>query len=423
MAAETVTPYRPRLLDAYLDELLAQLPGILVIGPRAAGKTTMLSRRAASTVELDVGAQAAGFRSDPVGALRGLPEPVLLDEWQRVPEVLVAVKRAIDEQPTPNRFYATGSVHAEIEKSAWPATGRLVRVTVHPMTVRELSGRLDGPTVFDRLVAGDRFDAPPEPPDLRGYVELALRSGFPTPALELDGAARTAWLESYVEDLLGHDLEQLEVGTGRRHDRIRLRDYLAAYALNSAGVPEHKTIYEAAEVNKVSAIAYDRLLSDLLVAEQVPAWSSNRLRRLVRRPKRYLIDAALLAAVLRVDAQGVLDDGDLLGRLLDTFVAAQLRPELDISRSRPRLHHLRTQGGRHEVDLLAELGGGRVIGFEIKATAAPSRTEARHLIWLREQLGERFLRGVVFHTGPASFDLDERISAVPIAALWSGRGA
>ena len=151
----------------------------------------------------------------------------------------------------------------------------------------------------------------------------------------------------------------------------------------------------------------------------MPAWTSNRLKRLVHRPKHYLIDAALIATALGLDEQGVLDDGDLLGRVLDTFVAAQLRAELEISATRPRLHHLRTEQGRHEIDLIAELAGPRVVGIEVKASAAPTaRRDAKHLRWLRDELGERFLAGVVLHTGSRVYELDEKIVAAPIAVLW-----
>ncbi len=143
------------------------------------------------------------------------------------------------------------------------------------------------------------------------------------------------------------------------------------------------------------------------------------MKRLVHQPKRYLVDPALIGAVLQVDATGVMRDGNLLGRVIDTFLMAQLRPEAPISRGRPRLYHLRTKEGRQEIDLIAELAGQRLIGFEFKAGGAPRRDDARHLIWLRDQVGEQFVAGVVFHTGPRVFQLDERIVAVPIATLWS----
>src|SRR3984885_589169 len=417
MVSASSTQYRQRLIDPLLDELLAQLPAMLVLGPRTAGKTTTLARRAATVVRLDRQTGAAAFEADPDVALRGLPEPVLLDEWQRVPGVLGAARRAVEADPHANRFYVTGSVRAELEHEVWPGTGRLVRLTMYPMTVAEQLGHR-GPPLLDKLANGQELTVPKDPPDLRGYIELALRSGFPNAALHLTGRAREMWLERYIEDLLSHAVGELEEAPGRRRDTQRLRRYLEAYALCSAGVAEHKTIYDAAQVNKATAAAYDELLAGLLITENVPAWTSNRLKRLVHQPKRYLIDAALIATALRLDEQGVMSDGDLLGRILDTFVAAQLRPELATSRTRPRLHHLRTEQGRHEIDLIAELTGQRVLGIEVKASGAPTRDDAKHLRWLHDELGERFLAGIVLHTGPRAYELDEKIIAAPIAVLW-----
>ena len=136
-------------------------------------------------------------------------------------------------------------------------------------------------------------------------------------------------------------------------------------------------------------------------------------------PKRYVIDPALLANLLRLDADGILRDGDLLGRVLDTFVAAQLRPELALASERPQVHHLRTKGGEREIDLLVEVGGFRIVGIEIKASAAPGADSAKHLVWLRDALGDRFLAGVVLHTGPRVFPLGEKIVAAPISSLWT----
>jgi hypothetical protein len=125
-----------------------------------------------------------------------------------------------------------------------------------------------------------------------------------------------------------------------------------------------------------------------------------------------------MAAVLRLDVDAVMRDGDLLGRVLDTFVASQLRAELPIASKRPRLFHVRSQQGRNEIDLLAELAAGRVVGMEVKASASPTAKDARHLEWLKDQLGDRFIRGVVLHSGPRPFELADSITAVPICALW-----
>lgn len=225
------------------------------------------------------------------------------------------------------------------------------------------------------------------------------------------------WLRSYLDDLLTHDVEDLE-DSNRTRDTARLRAYFEAYALNSAGTPEHKAVFDAAGITRTTANAYETLLTRLLIADQMPAWATNRLSRLIRTPKRYIVDPALAMAALRIDVDGVMSDGDVLGRMLDTFVAAQLRPEAAVAGCEPRLFHLRTQGGRQEVDILAELGGQRVIAMEIKASSSPRATDARHIEWLRDELGDRFVCGVVFHTGPRIFDLGDRIVAAPIAAIW-----
>lgn len=414
------TTYHARLIEPVLSELMEELPALMVVGPRAVGKTTTVERRAATQIQLDVAAQAAAFEADPDAALRGLDEPVLLDEWQAVPAVLGAVARSVNDDLRPGRFFLTGSVRAEIENTPWPGTGRLQRLVMLPMTVREQQPLSMRPSFVDRLVAGAQLVVPADPPDLRAYVELALRGGFPRPALALRSErARASWFDSYVSDLLTHDVEQLEEPQTRKRDPVRLRRYFEAYALNSAGVLDHKTIYEAAHIRRETADAYEELLTRLYVIEQVPAWTSNRLKRLVLQPKRYVVDTALLAHLLRLDVNGVLRDGDLLGRILDTFVAAQLRPELGLSPERPRLHHLRTKAGEHEIDLLLELGGFRIVAIEIKAAAAPDASAAKHLSWLRDSLGDRFLAGVVLHTGPRVYSLGERIVAAPIATLWA----
>jgi hypothetical protein len=408
--------YRPRLVDGLVDSLLTELPAIFITGPRATGKTTTAARRAATVIHLDREAEAAAFRADPDAAMRGLPEPILLDEWQVVPGVLGAVKRAVDSRPAPGRFLVTGSVRADLDGELWPGTGRLTRVPLFGMTIREQGERgVDKGTPFlDRAAGGLDLLPAADTPDLRGYVELLLRGGFPEPALRFSDEGRRHWLESYVEHLLTRDAEQVDGG----RDPVRLRRFLEAYALNTAGVVEEKTLLEAAGINRKTAQAYERLLTNLLAVESLPAWTSNRLKRLVLSPKRHVVDPALAGAVLGLDADLVLRNGDLLGRLLDTFVVAQIRAELATAATRPRLYHVRQQQGRFEVDLLAELAGGRLVAIEVKADAAPTADSARHLAGLRDRYDEAFTAGIVFHTGPRTYGLGDRLIAAPISTLW-----
>ncbi len=214
---------------------MKQVSAVMITGPRASGKTTMAIRRAATIVQLGAEAQAAAFAADPDAALSGLPEPVLLDEWQEVPGVFGAARRAVDEDPRPDRFYLTGSVRAEHDNEVWPGTGRFVRLAMYPMTVRERFDDAAAKTFVDRLADGDPLTVPADPPDLRGYVDLCLESGLPTAALLLSGRPRRMWLASYLQDLLTHDVEELDEPRTRRRDTERLRRYFEAYALTPPG--------------------------------------------------------------------------------------------------------------------------------------------------------------------------------------------
>jgi predicted AAA+ superfamily ATPase len=416
----TERAYITRLLDARISALSASLPALLITGPRAAGKTTTARRHASTVIHLDRGAEAAAFRADPDAALRSFREPLLLDEWQAVPSVLGAVKRAVDDDPRPGRFLLTGSVRADLLNETWPGTGRLVRLRLYGLTRREFGGRAAGPLFLDRLAqvrrgGVDLFPLPAEVPDLPGYLELAMQSGFPEPLIRLSGSGREAWLEGYLDQILTRDAMELVA----LRDPARLRRYFEVLALNTAGLPADKTLTEAADINYRTARAYDDLLANLFILDMLPAWSSNnRFSRLIKAPKRHLVDPALVGPALRIDASGLLREGDLMGRVLDTFVAAQLRPEVDVSALRPRLYHLRETHGRQEIDILGDLGRG-VIGIEVKATAAPTAPDGRHLRYLQDHLGDAFLGGAVLHTGPRAFVLSDGIVALPICSLWA----
>lgn len=406
--------YRSRGVEPLLRALLAEVPALLVVGPRASGKTTTASRLAKTVIRLDRPADAAAFAADPDAALRELEEPVLLDEWQAVPGVLAAVKRAVDSDAHAGRYILTGSVRADLEAQTWPGTGRVLRVPMFPLSVAERLDRSTTVPLITRLAQGDTLRVLRSPPDLRDYVELAIAGGFPE-TLALSPTTRQRWLDSYVDQLITRDATEAEGG----RDPVRLRRFFEAVALNSAGAADVQTLLASAGINRKTAVAYEQLLANLMVLDVVPAWTSNRLKRLTRAPKRYLVEPALMAGVLRLDVAAVMRDGDLLGRVLDTFVAAQIRSELAIAESRPRLYHLRQEQGRHEIDLLVELGAGRVIAIEVKADAAPGADAAKHLVWLRDELGDRFVAGVVLHTGPRVYALGEKIVAAPICTLWS----
>ncbi len=409
--------YLPRLADAPLSELLADASAVLVTGPRAAGKTTTARRFAAEVVELDRPGSAAVFHADPDAALLGRQEPLLLDEWQAFPGVLGAVKRAVDRDPRPGRFILTGSVRAHLLGESWPGTGRLIRLPMSVLTAREVDRRnLSRPSFLERL-ARREMAQPPRASALTvvDYAELSIRGWFPEVVAARTPRGRFAWLNSYVEQLVTRDAAVL----ARGGDPVKLGAYFTALALNTAGIPAASSLYQRVGITAKTAARYDQLLTDLGVEAQVPAWSANRLQRLEKRAKRYVVDGGLAAAAGGFDLEALLADGELLGRMIDTLVFAQVAPEAALAVHPVRLHHLRTAGGREEIDLLAEMPGGRVAAIEVKASAAVGRRDARHLVWLRDRLGDRFAAGVVLHTGPDVFELDDRVMAAPISTIWT----
>ncbi|MDE0669168.1 MAG: DUF4143 domain-containing protein [bacterium] len=393
-------------------------PAVLVTGPRAVGKTTSALRLAGSVLQLDRPEERGLVLEDPDAAISVGPFPLLLDEWQHTPDVLGAVKRAVDADGRPGSFIITGSARNDLIAGSWPGTGRFLDVQLWPLTGRELFGDAAAPSLFDRWDTPARFTVPNDPPDILGYLRIALAGGFPAAVASPDADRRARWMRSYVQVASTRDLGEFDSGTGRPRSPERMRRYLQACALHTAGVVADSTLAESARLDRKTAAGYHEILSVLRLIADAPAWRSNRLKRLTATPKRYLTDAGLAAWLAGVNFDAARHNSDARGRIIETYVAAQLRVEAEASGRPVQLHHLRAQRGEHEIDLIAEFGF-RVAAFEVKATSAPTRKDARHLIWLRDQMpAEQFAGGVVFHTGRHRRRIDEGVEAVPIAALW-----
>ena len=391
---------------------------MLVTGPRAVGKTTTSLRRAASVLRLDRPEERGLVLDDPDTAISVGPFPLLLDEWQHTPEVLGAVKRAVDADGHPGRFIITGSARNDLIAGSWPGTGRFLDIQLWPLAGRERFGDARAPSLFDRWGTQQRFTVPENPPDILEYLQLALAGGFPGAATAPDAGRRSRWMRSYVQVATTRDLGEFDGATGRRRSPERMRRYMQAYALHSAGVVADTALAESAQLDRKTAASYHEILHVLRLTADAPGWRSNRFKRLTSTPKRYFTDSGLAAWLSGIDFGAAQRDADARGRLLDTYVAAQLRVEAEASSHHVQLYHLRSQRGEHEIDLIAEFGS-KVAAFEVKSGSAPTLRDARHIARLRDQLPpEQFAGGVVFHTGRHRRKLGESIEAVPIAGLW-----
>lgn len=413
--------YRSRLLDGVLKDAMAGFAAVMLVGPRAVGKTTTAERVVAQVDRLDHPDTAALYRADPDAALRRASRPLLIDEWQEVPQILAAVKRWVDHDRTPGQFVLTGSVRADLDLSTWAGTGRVVRLSMHPLTEAEVatsSVSTGRPGLLQCLLDSwlDDVVLPREVPSIDGYVDLALRGSFPELAYwQRTERQRDLWLSSYIDDLITRDIASI----GPPKDPVRLRRYLTVLALHLAGQPTDASVLRAADVNAKTAAAYDRALTNLFMLDVVPAWTTNRIKRLTKAGKRYLVDTGIAAQASGVTTRDVIRDPNLVGRYFDAFATVQLRAETSIIFPQPRLHHLRMESGRREIDLVIEVGGGQVFGVEFKAGVAPDIHDAAHLVWLRDEMQDLFVGGVVLHSGSAIYELDDRIAAIPLCAAWA----
>lgn len=287
-----------------------------------------------------------------------------------------------------------------------------------PLTEREIRRTTSAPSLLDHLTTSwlDGLPARSTGTSIDDYVALALRGSFPDLALaDRSERQRGLWLSSYIDDLVTRDVSSI----GNARDPERLRRYLTALSINLAGLPSDSALTRDAGINARTAAAYDGALTSLGILDVVPAWTSNRLKRLTRTAKRYVVDTALAASSAGVGERDVMGDADLRGRWFDAFATMQIRAELESAATGRSMYHLRHDGGRHEVDLILDLGAGRVFGIEFKAGTAPNAKDARHLTWLRDELGAKFVGGVVFHSGSSVIELDERIAAIPLSMMWS----
>lgn len=421
------TRYDQRIVDDELDELMRALPAIALEGAKGVGKTATATERAVTIYALDDPAQRAIAAAEPQRLIDGEP-PVLLDEWQRVPELWDRVRRAVDAGAAPGQFLLAGSASPS-NLGTHSGAGRIVSVRMRPFSLAE---RLPGQatvSLSDLLTGGTTTVSGQTAFRLSDYTAEIVRSGFPG-LRELPDRALRAQLDSYALRIVDRDFPEL----GRQvRNPPALRRWLTAYAAASSTSTTWEKIRDAASAGheerpaQTTVISYRDVLERLWVLDPVPAWSpsGSRIARLRAAPKHQLVDPGLAASLLGATEPGLLTgaeigpsvprDGTLLGALFESLVTLSVR--VYAQQAEARVSHMRSYSGDHEVDLVVERDDGRVLALEVKLAQTVSDGDVRQLRWLAGKIGDDLLDAVVVTTGEYAYRRKDGIAVVPAALL------
>ncbi len=409
----------PRVIEQLLaTQLLPYFPAIMLTGPRGAGKSTSAGRLGDTVVDLSEEGMRRSALDDPDALLATVSGTVIIDEWEEAPGILAALKRSVDADSgqTPGRFIVTGSARAAFGAATWPGTGRLIRVRMYGLTQSELANDNHYNPV-DTFFSDDPPDFGRSDLERSDYIERIVAGRFPA-VLPHRGSRRARWFDAYADQLAERDAPLISGSNPR--PRI-MREVLASCAARSARLLNKDAVARDAGVSSATADSHLRLLADLSILALLPAWHSNRLRRLTRAPRIHLTDPGLAAHLLNADASVLARDGNLAGQLFESFVATELLAHAETASDRTELFHYRNRDGR-AVDLLLERRG-TVVGLEVKSASSVRREDAKHLIWLRDRLDESFRFGAVLYAGKVPYRIDNRVWALPISTLWQSPSA
>ena len=403
-----------RNIESELQSAIADTPVVLLNGARQTGKSTLAREHARSHsipyVTLDDATQLAAATSDAQGFLAGLGDRAVIDEVQKAPGLFPAIKMSVDRDRRAGRYLLTGSANVlllpQISESL---AGRMELITLLPLSQGELQSRREW--FLDGVFAAS---LPPcqsgEGIDLKGAV---LAGGYPEVLLRAAGKRRDAWFAAYITALLQRDVRDLANIEGLT-DMPRLLSLLAARVGSLLNLSE---LSRSSGIPNTTLKRYLSLLQATFLFQPLPAWSSNRGKRLIKSSKIHLIDSGLTAYLTGVTRQSLDRDPVFYGHLLENFVVNELRKQTGWSDARVEMHHYRTTTGR-EVDILLEDAAGHLVGVEVKASATVVRKDFLGLDALAEDTGRRFVRGIVLYTGTESVSFTESYLALPVSTIW-----
>ena len=408
-------PLYPRFVEPRLHEALADSPVVLLHGPRQCGKTTLAQQLAHEQgyryLSFDDAASLASARADPIGFVGALPERAILDEVQRAPELFPALKLAVDRGRRPGRFLLTGSANVLLLPSLSESlAGRMEILRLHPLSQAELAAAR--PRFLEALFEG-RWPTGSSERLGEALARRIVAGGYP-PALQRATPSRCAvWYRDYIETLVQRDVRTL----ARISSLDVLPRLLGLVASQTARLCNVSELAGPFQLSRTTIRDYLTLLEQVFLVDEVPAWHSNRLLRLVKASKLHIGDTGVAAALLGIDGKVLAQDRELLGQLLETFVFQELRRQASWQERELRFHHFRDRDG-YEVDVVLERGARELVGIEVKAAATVFSSDFKGLRRLKEASGARFAAGVVLYDGEATLPFGDQLHAVPIRALW-----
>ncbi|HEV3071132.1 MAG TPA: ATP-binding protein [Solirubrobacteraceae bacterium] len=399
-------------------ESLSESRATALLGARQVGKSTLaqdLSRDEypARYISLDDEAILNTALTDPRGFVADISGRAVIDEIQRAPRLLLAIKERLDRDQTRGQFLLTGSANLlTLPTVADALPGRVEYVNLWPLSQGEMRGVPE--KFIDTLFQGLFPEVTGAPAGRLAVASLLTKGGYP----ELVGRSargRSRFFSSYVASITGRDVS--DIASLRNVENVeRLLHLIAA---RSGALANFRGMASELGLDANTVRSHTKVLEDLFLIRRLKPWLANLGARHVKTPKLYVVDCGLLAFLVRANERRIAQDGALLGMILESFVAMELLRQCDWAHELVSLFHYRDKEQR-EVDIVLESDGGEVVGVEVKASATPSRRDFAGLRYLRDKLGTRFKAGVVLYTGSDTLPFGERLAAVPLNGLWDG---
>jgi uncharacterized protein len=409
-----------RAIAGTVTEAMKSARAVALLGARQAGKSTLARKLAndvlsATYVTLDDAPVRELAIGDPAGFVAGLGRHVVIDEIQRAPELLLAIKALLDRNDDPGQFLLTGSANLRrIPTVSDALPGRIDYLTLWPFTQGELRSQRE--EFLGGLFRGTVPSITDAPTGRHEYADLLLRGGFPE-AQRRDGADRRRFFDSYVTSIVERDV----VETSHVYEPAAVGTLLRLIAARSASLARFDALGREAGVSGKTAKGYVDVLERLFLVRVRRPWHVNLGKRQVKAPKLYVTDPGLLAALIGADRKRVREDGGVAGALFETFAATELERQASWSSEALTFWHYREDN--REVDVIVERPSGEVVGIEVKASATVRAEDFRGLKHMRERIGSRLVTGVVLYAGERTLPFGEGLWALPLSALWeAGRG-